>query len=70
MAIKSSPFGGIELSGEDAAAFLRQVRQGPTDEQRRIAAESIERGKAMAADVARHGYTLVAAIRQSKEPVE
>lgn len=45
MAIKSNPFGGVELSDEDATAFLRQVEAGPTDEQRRIIAEAIKRGR-------------------------
>lgn len=49
MAIKSRPFGGVELSGEDADAFLRQVANGPTEEQRRIVAEGIKRGRILVA---------------------
>lgn len=59
MAIKSDPFGGVELTGEDAEAFLRQVEQGPTKEQQRIIAEAIKRGRAMAAELAKNGHVLV-----------
>jgi hypothetical protein len=41
--IRSTPFGGVTLTGEDAAAFLRQIEE-PDGEQVRRAQQSLEHG--------------------------
>lgn len=56
MAIRSEPFGGTTLTGEDAEAFLRQVAAGVSKEKRQIIAESVKRGIAMAEALRRDGY--------------
>ena len=59
MAIESNPFGGVKLTGEDAAQFMRQIMQPVSEEQRKRAAETLERGRAMAAELARNGSVLI-----------
>ena len=46
MSIYSQPFGGVTLTGEDAAAFLRQIDKPAPDE----ACEAVKRGVLMVRD--------------------
>lgn len=39
MAIKSSPFGRVELSGEDAARFIRHMNEDKPNEKIKLALE-------------------------------
>jgi hypothetical protein len=59
MAIESSPFGGVKLTGEDAEMFLKQVSLGSSEERRRDAERAIKHGQAMAAELAKKGHCLV-----------
>ncbi len=52
MAIHSHDFGGLRLTGEDADAFVRQVKQGRRNKR---AAASLTRGLQMAAEFERKG---------------
>ena len=42
MAIKSSTFGGVKLSGKDAARFIRHMNEDPPNEKVK---QALERGR-------------------------
>ncbi|WP_150132687.1 hypothetical protein [Neorhizobium sp. SOG26] len=52
MSIKSSAFGGVTLTGEDAKKFVNQVTYG---RHKKEATEAVARGSAMAKSFARDG---------------
>lgn len=52
MSIKSSAFGGVTLTGEDAKKFINQVTYGRPKKE---AVESLARGSNMAKEFAKEG---------------
>jgi hypothetical protein len=56
MAIVSSPFGGVTLTGEDAAAFRRQVVEAAPNP---LALESVRRGLALARQIKDSGVARI-----------
>jgi len=54
--VKSTPFGGITLTGEDARAFSRQIRYG---QPKRAAREAYERGRRLVEEYNRLGYAVI-----------
>jgi hypothetical protein len=64
MSIKSSAFGGVTLTGDDAKKFLKQVRNGRPS---LAASESARRGSAMVAAIQKSG-SLSFVIEKSDRP--
>lgn len=56
MAIKTTTFGGITLSGKDAEAFEHQVTYGRPS---KAARESFARGKIIVKEYERKGYATI-----------
>lgn len=61
MSVKTTIFGGITLSGEDAKAFKRQITYGRP---KKAAREAYARGSELVAEYNRKGY---ATIRPTKK---
>lgn len=57
MAIKTSTFGGVTLSGEDAEKFVRQVKYGRPSQRAKDAAA---RGRVLGEEVQKKGFVRVA----------
>jgi hypothetical protein len=53
MAVYSNTFGGLVLSGDDAAKFRSQVRYGRPS---KAAKEAVARGRAAAEELRKNGY--------------
>jgi len=53
MAIKTSTFGGVHLTGEDAEKFRRQVKYGRP---KKAAKEALERGRILLQEFDEKGY--------------
>ena len=53
MAIKTSTFGGVHLTGEDAEKFRRQVKSGRP---KTAAKEALERGRILLQEFDEKGY--------------
>jgi hypothetical protein len=66
MSIKSSAFGGVTLTGDDAKTFLKQVRNGRPN---MAASESAKRGSAMVAAIQKSG-SLSFTVEKSDRPDE
>lgn len=65
MGIKSHPFGRVELTGDDAKTFLRQVRYGRPSKAER---ESARRSLAIARDMEEKGeYTFTVSVPSDEE---
>lgn len=60
MAVKSTTFGGVTLSGEEAKAFRRQINEIPVKHE---AKQALERGRAMMDEFSAHGSVKIAARR-------
>ena len=58
MAVKSTPFGAVVLSGDDARKFRLQVTHGRP---KKAAFESMAKGDAMRVDVQKTGRVIVRA---------
>lgn len=57
MSIKSSTFGGVRLSGEDAEKFRKQVAHGRP---KKAAKESAKRGESLLREFNENGYVRLA----------
>lgn len=58
MSVKTSTFGGVTLSGEDAKQFLRQVKYGRP---KRAAVEAAKEGEKMLKELNKKGHVVVRA---------
>ncbi|ADE14160.1 hypothetical protein Nhal_0987 [Nitrosococcus halophilus Nc 4] len=56
MSVKTTVFGGIHLSGEDAEKFERQVTYGRP---KKAAKEGYERGKLLVEEYSKKGYSTI-----------
>ncbi|MEJ1381605.1 MAG: hypothetical protein RPT95_11700 [Candidatus Sedimenticola sp. (ex Thyasira tokunagai)] len=56
MSVKTTVFGGVRLSGEDAEKFMRQVTYGRPKE---AAKEAYASGKAAVAEMNKKGYATI-----------
>jgi hypothetical protein len=56
MSVKTSVFGGITLSGEDAKAFKRQITYGRP---KQAAQDAYKRGAPLVAEFNRKGYATI-----------
>lgn len=57
MSVRSSTFGGVRLSGEDAKKFINQVRYGRPN---KAAAGALAQGKKMLKEYEQKGYATIA----------
>lgn len=62
MAINSTSFGGVELSGEDARKFKNQVRYGKP---KAAAADTVRDGVALAQELRKHGKVTIRLTRKA-----
>ncbi len=56
MAIKSSTFGGVTLTGEDAQQFLKQIKHGRP---KKSAAQVLAQGRQMMKEFDKKGYVTI-----------
>lgn len=64
MAIKTSTFGGVTLTGEAAEVFIKQFLD-PKVKPNLLAQKSLERGRAISKEIQENGYAVVYPDEQS-----
>ena len=64
MSVRSTTFGSVRLTGEDAKKFTNQVKNGRP---RQEAIDSYKRGSAVAQEFKEKGYATLSAIQTHKK---
>lgn len=59
MAIKTSTFGGVTLTGEAAKKFKKQFLNPKTESNNTLAQEALEKGRVLIKEIQQKGYAVI-----------